>query len=53
VIHDRDNKFGAAFDEVFEAEGIAVSRTPVRAPHANAFVERWVGPSGVSALTTS
>jgi len=43
VIHDRDTKFSAAFDQVFETEGLKTIRTPVRAPQANAFAERWVG----------
>jgi putative transposase len=43
LIHDRDSKFTAAFDEVFRSDGVRTIRTPVRAPRANAFVERWIG----------
>lgn len=43
LIHDRDSKFTAAFDGVFRSEGIQTIRTPVRAPRANAFIERWIG----------
>jgi len=42
LIHDRDTKFSHAFDEVFRSEGIKIIRTPVQAPNANAFAERWV-----------
>jgi transposase InsO family protein len=43
LIHDRDSKFTAAFGEVFRSDGIRTIRTPVRAPRANAFIERWIG----------
>jgi putative transposase len=43
LIHDRDTKFTAGFDEVFRSEGMRVIHTPVRAPQANAVMERWFG----------
>jgi putative transposase len=43
LIHDRDRKFSRAFDAIFRSEGVEVVRTPIQAPNANAYAERWVG----------
>jgi len=43
LIHDRDAKFSRAFDALFQGDGIRVIRTPIQAPNANAYIERWVG----------
>src|SRR5439155_995255 len=42
LVHDRDSKFSGAFDEVFRSDGIKVIHTPLRAPQANAYAERFV-----------
>jgi transposase InsO family protein len=43
LIHDRDAKFPRAFDALLVNENIKIIRTAVRAPNANAHMERWVG----------
>jgi putative transposase len=43
LIHDRESKFTAAFDEVFRSEGLRLIKAPIAAPRAKAHAERWVG----------
>ena len=40
LIRDRDSKFTAALDAVFAGVDIRIIHTPVRAPRANAWVNR-------------
>jgi putative transposase len=42
LIRDRDSKFTRAFDDVFTSDGTQIIRTPIQAPNANAFAERWI-----------
>jgi putative transposase len=42
VLRDRDAKFSRSFDDVFRAEGAEMLVTPVQAPNANAYAERWI-----------
>jgi hypothetical protein len=42
VLRDRDAKFTRGFDDVFGSHGAEVLLTPVQAPNANAYAERWV-----------
>jgi putative transposase len=42
LVRDRDAKFCRGFDDVFRSEGAEILVTPVQAPNANAYAERWV-----------
>ena len=42
IIRDRDDKYGAAFDQVAKGAGTRVIRTAVRAPLMNSVVERFL-----------
>ena len=43
LICDNDKKFPFAFEHVLAAQGVRVIRTPLQAPVANSYAERWVG----------
>jgi len=51
LLHDRDAKFPRAFDVLLASDNIKVIRTPVRAPNANAYMERWSEVFGANAST--
>jgi len=42
IIRDRDGKYTAAFDRLFQKHGIAAKPVGPRAPNLNAFIERWI-----------
>jgi putative transposase len=42
LIRDNEKKYTKAFDTVFESSNIHIIPTPIKAPNANAFTERWV-----------
>jgi len=42
LLRDHDTKFTRGFDDVFASDGGQVLQTPIQAPKANAYAERWV-----------
>ena len=42
LVRDRDAKLSRAFDDVFGSDHAEVLSTPVPAPNANAYAERWI-----------
>jgi transposase InsO family protein len=42
LIHDRDAKFCAAFQQIIDNAGVERVLLPPRSPHLNAYTERWV-----------
>jgi putative transposase len=42
LVRDRDSRYTATFDAVFEDEGVAIVKTGIRVPRMNAIMERWV-----------
>ena len=42
VLHDRDRKFCASFQDTLRSAGIQCLSLPARSPNLNAFAERWV-----------
>jgi putative transposase len=40
--HDRDTKFTRAVGDVFVVDGTQIIKTPIQAPDADAYAERWV-----------
>jgi putative transposase len=42
LVRDHDVKFCRGFNDVFRSEGAQVVLTPMQAPNANAYAERWI-----------
>src|SRR3989449_1415186 len=42
LLHDRDGKYGSAFQQIIDAAGVTRVPLPPRSPHLNAYAERWV-----------
>jgi hypothetical protein len=42
LVRDRDAKFCRGFDDMFYSEDAKVLVTPLQAPNANAYAERWI-----------
>src|SRR6266511_2056795 len=42
LIHDRDGKYGPAFQQIIDAAGVTRVPLPPRSPNLNAYAERWV-----------
>src|SRR6266481_2788286 len=42
LIHDRDTKFCAAFQQIIDDAGVERVVLPPRSPHLNAYAERWI-----------
>jgi Integrase core domain len=42
LIRDNDGEDSIGFDAVFASQGVEVVRTPIQAPRANAYAERWM-----------
>jgi putative transposase len=43
LVRDRDARYTAAFDAVFDSADVKIAQIPARSPRANAICERWVG----------
>ena len=42
LLHDRDGKYCAAFQQLIDAAGVTRVPLPPRSPNLNAYAERWV-----------
>jgi len=50
LIHDRDSKYTASFDQIILSAGIKPLKLPARSPNLNSHAERWVLSAKTEAL---